>query len=77
MNSIEDCLNYLADTFDERHDVRFVPSVLLGGGFEYRVTVTNLPNMHFYSCKDTSYLTAFITVINSIKLDLRLDTRCD
>jgi len=74
MNSIEDCLNCLVETFSECHDVRCVPSVLIGGGFVYRVTVTNLPNANVYSCRDTSYLKAFIGVIGKIKLDVDMST---
>lgn len=69
MKNIEECLSFLDEQF-ESHDVRMVPSVLLGGGHCYRVTVSNLRRWNYwpvYSYADISYLAAFQQVIIMIK----------
>jgi len=62
---MENNLQYLIDTFQEQHDIRFVPSVLIGGGYMFRVTV--IANNTVYSSKADSYIQALDKTVLTIK----------
>lgn len=49
-----------------RHDIRFVPSVIVGGGYLYRVTVSNVGGFKHrtYSVSDNSYTEALQRIID-------------
>lgn len=69
MKTIDFCLNYLDEQFQEQYDVRFVPSVVVGGGHTLRVTVSNLPSwltLREYSSTGITYEAAMNTVLQQI-----------
>lgn len=64
---MDDGLQYLIDTFGDQHDIRFVPSVLLGGGFVFRVTI--IAGGETYSNIGISYISAFNKTLDQIIKD--------
>ena len=71
MKTIDFCLNYLDDNFNEQYDVRMVPSAVVGGGHTLRVTVSNLPKhmkQSAYSATGLTYEAAMNTVLQQIHI---------
>ncbi len=75
--NLEDCFAYLDKEFGVLHDVRCVPSQNVGTGYQYRVTVSNLPTSmgvkSQYSARAGSYLDGFIKIVDGIKRDIKKD----
>lgn len=67
MKTIEDCLEFLDTRFGDTYDIRFVPSVRIGGGHDYRVTISNIPNIPEFSHKAATFTLAIIDVIHQIR----------
>lgn len=63
-------LQLLVNRFGEQHDIRMVPSAIVGTNeFMFRVTLSNLPHnmpQREYSAKRTSYDLALADVIHQL-----------
>jgi hypothetical protein len=68
---MKELLEYLITTFGVCHDVRFVPSVIVGTtDYMYRVTVSNLRSYRDYSVKGFSYEESCEEILREIKNDV-------
>lgn len=68
---MKELLEFLIENFGVHHDVRFVPSVIVGtSGYMYRVTVSNLHSYRDYSVRGFSYEESCEEILREIKNDV-------